>query len=449
MHFTRTAFAASALITSTLAQTSTKCNPLSQTCQPDPALGKSATIDFTSASSDFSSDGNGISYNSNGLGLTVSGSGDAPTITSKWYIMFGRVSVNMKAAPGTGIVSSSVLQSDDLDEIDWEFLGSDSSQVQTNYFGKGVTGSYNRATTVSAPSSQSDYNTYTIDWTADQIVWQINGQTMRTLTPASSGGQYPQSPMQVKLGSWAGGDPSNAQGTIAWAGGPVNYAAGPFTMYVKSVEVTDYSTGSEYSYSGSSGTWESIKSNGGSIGSNSGSASQVDSSSAPATTTTSGDPVVFQGTHADSSSAYVTPSEYPWVSKPSMTTSALHAGTSVPGLPAGWTVSGSGSQAVSASAAPSTYQAPSSTASSVASSSAVGSYGSGSGAVGAGGAAIYPSTNGTAVITPAPSGTLATVASGYGSATSAPVYATNAASPLSGRLDLAAAALVAAGMLVL
>ena len=34
----------------------------------------------------------------------------------------------MKAAKGTGIVSSIVFESTDLDEIDWEFLGGDSTQ---------------------------------------------------------------------------------------------------------------------------------------------------------------------------------------------------------------------------------------------------------------------------------------------------------------------------------
>jgi hypothetical protein len=39
----------------------------------------------------------------------------------------------MKAAPGAGIVSSFVMQSDDLDEIDWEWIGSDTAQVQSKF----------------------------------------------------------------------------------------------------------------------------------------------------------------------------------------------------------------------------------------------------------------------------------------------------------------------------
>lgn len=51
---------------------------------------------------------------------------DAPTLNSNDYIFFGHVDVVMKAAAGQGIVSSFVLESDDLDEVDWEWLGSTS-----------------------------------------------------------------------------------------------------------------------------------------------------------------------------------------------------------------------------------------------------------------------------------------------------------------------------------
>lgn len=55
----------------------------------------------------------------NGGEFTINKKGDAPTIQTDFYFLFGRVDVKMKIAPGTGVVSSVVLQSDDLDEIDW------------------------------------------------------------------------------------------------------------------------------------------------------------------------------------------------------------------------------------------------------------------------------------------------------------------------------------------
>lgn len=40
----------------------------------------------------------------------------------------------MKAAPGAGIVSSFVMESDALDEIDWEWIGSDIARAQSKFF---------------------------------------------------------------------------------------------------------------------------------------------------------------------------------------------------------------------------------------------------------------------------------------------------------------------------
>lgn len=129
--------------------------------------------------------------------------------------MFGRVEYTIKAAPGRGIVSSAVLQSDDLDEIDWEWLGANNAQVQTNYFGKGDTSSYNRGAYHANPGNHDSFHTYSIDWTSEQIVWAIDGTTIRVLTPQTADtNQYPQTPMMIKIGVWAGGDPNNAQGTI-------------------------------------------------------------------------------------------------------------------------------------------------------------------------------------------------------------------------------------------
>ena len=117
----------------------------------------------------------------------------------------------MKAAPGTGIVSSIVLESDDLDEIDWEFLGGNTAQVETNFFGKANTTDYNRAVYYSVANPQSTFHTYTVDWTPERLEFIIDGTTVRTLSSTdpltNSGNNYPQTPMRVKLGSWAAGGP--------------------------------------------------------------------------------------------------------------------------------------------------------------------------------------------------------------------------------------------------
>jgi beta-glucanase (GH16 family) len=262
--------------------------------------------------------------------------------------MFGHVDYVIQAAPGVGIVSSAVLQSDCLDEIDWEWLGGDDTQVQSNYFGKGITTTYNRGEFHGALNNHDGFKTYSVDWTADQIVWSINGVTVRTLTQSEAAtGQYPQTPMMIKVGSWSGGDPSNPPGTIQWAGGDTNYSDGPFTMYLKSIHVSDYSTGSQYTYSGSSGTWESIRSDGGTINPSGYDTPASVSPATSATTYMTATSTSLDGIHAETTSSYVTPSIWPWVGSATATlvtavSASATVATSYSGLPSGWTVNSSG-----------------------------------------------------------------------------------------------------------
>lgn len=158
-------------------------------------------------------------------------------------------------------MSSAILESDDLDEIDWEWLGGTATEVETNYFGKGNTSTYDRETYVQMADSQAEFHNYTIVWTKESTVWMIDGQSVRTLAyaDANGGANYPQTPMRVKLGIWAGGDPSNPEGTIQWAGGETNYDEGPFTAYIQSVSITNYNPAHSYTYGDLTGSYESIQ----------------------------------------------------------------------------------------------------------------------------------------------------------------------------------------------
>ncbi|XPS73364.1 Licheninase [Ascochyta lentis] len=253
--------------TNTVAQTTTSCNPTEKTCPKDTALSSSTyTHDFTTSGADddaWNVTAGNVTYTSSGAEFTITKSGDAPTIRSKWYILFGRVSFFIKAAPGTGIVSSAILQSDVLDEIDWEWLGGTdyASKVQSNYFGKGNTTDYNRAAWTAVSGAQTKTHNYTVTWTSSATTWYIDQVAVRTLNYADalSGKNYPQTPMDIRIGSWAGGDSANDEGTIEWAGGATNYDDGPFTMYLEKIEVVNENPGASYSYGDKTGDWESIK----------------------------------------------------------------------------------------------------------------------------------------------------------------------------------------------
>jgi hypothetical protein len=129
------------ILTSVSAQTWTSCNPLNTTCPNNAALGTEHTFIFNQSSAvtnTFNITNGVLAYGAQGAEFTINKRRESPTIQSLWHIMFGSVSVVMKAATGTGVVSSIVLQSDDLDEIDWEFVGGNATHAQTNYFGKGM-----------------------------------------------------------------------------------------------------------------------------------------------------------------------------------------------------------------------------------------------------------------------------------------------------------------------
>jgi beta-glucanase (GH16 family) len=263
--FTTAAFAA--LVT---AQTFTDCDPTKRDdCPARKAIGsKVVEIDFRKGANKFFevADGTSLKYdNELGALFSISKATDAPTIGSKQWMFFGQVDVVVRAARGAGIVTSFVLQSDDLDEIDWEWIGSDNAQVQHNFFSKGCTEVYDRGGFSPVADPINQFHTYTIKWTPEQLDWIIDGAVVRTLKNTGIEGcsGYPQSPMQIKLGTWVAGKEGAPQGTIEWAGGLADFSDIPFDGYYQSLRIQDYMGGAkeatEYQYTDKTGTWQSIK----------------------------------------------------------------------------------------------------------------------------------------------------------------------------------------------
>ncbi|EXF74192.1 glycosyl hydrolase family 16 [Colletotrichum fioriniae PJ7] len=264
LSFVRQASLVALLASTTFAQTFTDCDPTKKTCPANKGLAKSTyEVDFTKGADNdaWTVTAGNITYGTDGAEFTLNKKGDAPTIETSWYFFFGRAEVLMKAAPGTGIVSSVVIESDDLDEVDWEWLGGKDAEVQTNYFGKGNTTSYDRGAFHTIAATQTEYHNYTIDWTKEAVTWYINSNLVRTLNYADAlgGKNFPQTPARLRLGIWAGGDPDNNAGTITWAGGETDYTKAPFTMTVQKVSITNANPGGSYTYSDMTGDYSSIK----------------------------------------------------------------------------------------------------------------------------------------------------------------------------------------------
>jgi beta-glucanase (GH16 family) len=97
-----------------------------------------------------------------------------------------------------------------------EWLGGNTTVVETNYFGKGNTTTYDRAIYYTVDDPQDNWHTYTIDWTSEYIKWYVDGTLVRTLLYADAldGYNFPQTPMLIKLGIWDGGAADESTGTV-------------------------------------------------------------------------------------------------------------------------------------------------------------------------------------------------------------------------------------------
>ncbi|KAG0316022.1 hypothetical protein BGZ97_007533, partial [Linnemannia gamsii] len=150
--------------------------------------------------------------------------------------------------PGFGATVSST-SSLTGDEIDYEWVGKDSTEVQSNYYWrtpanmdpKDIDYTHSRREEIGTNHAQ-EYQTYTIEWLPDSLTWSINGKIVRTLLRSEvNGTKYPSTLSQIQFSIWDGGlsDPE----TRDWAGGPTAWEEGQpaYEMMVDWVDVKCHS----------------------------------------------------------------------------------------------------------------------------------------------------------------------------------------------------------------
>jgi len=142
------------------------------------------------------------------------------------------------------------MMSDVKDEIDFEFVGADISDVQSNFYSQGVT-VYTNSANLTVGNTVSNVHEYCIDWQEDTLSWSIDGDEKRKLkrsdTWNSTSGRfdYPQTPSRIMLSLWPAGLSTNAKGTVDWAGGLIDWNSpymqnGYYYAMVKEVTVQCY-----------------------------------------------------------------------------------------------------------------------------------------------------------------------------------------------------------------
>ena len=137
----------------------------------------------------------------------------------EWY-GYGDFEVRMKPAKKAGTASTFFTCTGDYDtnlegepnpwdEIDIEFLGKDTTQVQFNYYVNGVGGHeylYNLGFDASA-----DFHVYGFDWQEGSITWYVDGKAVYTAKP-EQGEAFPSHNQQIMMNVW------NCTGHDDWTG---------------------------------------------------------------------------------------------------------------------------------------------------------------------------------------------------------------------------------------
>ncbi|KAF9907070.1 hypothetical protein EC991_011374, partial [Linnemannia zychae] len=184
-------------------------------------------------------------------GNTVNKFGNKPgfgaTVSSTRWMLYGTVSARIKSGSwGGGIISSFIFRNALTgDEIDYEWVGRDPTEVQSNYYWrtpasmdpKDIDYSHSRRQDIGTHHSQ-EYQTYTIEWLPDSLTWSINGKVIRTLLRSEvNGTKYPDTPSQIQFSIWDGG--LSDLETRDWAGGPTAWEEGqpPYEMMVDWVDI--------------------------------------------------------------------------------------------------------------------------------------------------------------------------------------------------------------------
>ncbi|OOF94954.1 glycoside hydrolase family 16 protein [Aspergillus carbonarius ITEM 5010] len=272
------------------------CNPLESfsldSCAPEP-ICKNQTYSFTSLDNAVLYDhylGNTTEYDwvysgypkiqNDSLWLTMPNGTTGSLYSLNHYIWYGKVSATIKSSRSQGVVTGFILLSDDLDEIDYEWVGYNLSSAQTDFYFQGVQNYTNERNAAVTPNNTfEDWHTYTIDWKPDVLEWIVDGTVMRTLTKnstynATSGVyMYPQTPSRLEMSIWPGGSEAEGTGTIEWAGGLIDWDStdiqeyGYFYAQYKdiTVECYDYPSGTivkgdkSYVYTSDSGMSSTIE----------------------------------------------------------------------------------------------------------------------------------------------------------------------------------------------
>ncbi|KAK0284301.1 putative glycosidase CRH2 [Friedmanniomyces endolithicus] len=210
-----------------------------------------------SSKANWVSSGTPVVYQNDAILLTMAPNTVGTLLMSTHYVWYGQISATMTTSQGAGVVTAFIMMSDVQDEIDFEFVGVELEVAQSNYYFQGIT-DYGNEQPLNVSNTVQNTHTYTIDWQPDSLTWSIDGIPLRTLNRNDTWNSntqnyhYPQSPSRIQLSLWPAGLQSNGAGTVAWAGGLVDWNSqymlnGYYYALVSEVKVQCYNPPSGFS----------------------------------------------------------------------------------------------------------------------------------------------------------------------------------------------------------
>lgn len=192
-----------------------------------------------------------VATNDNALLLQMPNGSTGTVISSTKYFWFGKVGATMKSSHDRGVITAFITFSDVQDEIDFEFLGYNLTNPQTNYYSIGIL-NYTNTENSTVTDTFENWHYYEVDWQEDKIDWLIDGEVIRTLEKADTWNSttdrydFPATPSRVQFSLWPGGSSLNGIGTIEWAGGEIDWDSldiedyGYYYAYLKNVSIECY-----------------------------------------------------------------------------------------------------------------------------------------------------------------------------------------------------------------
>lgn len=85
------------------------------------------------------SSGTPVTYGGDSILLTMAPNTVGTLLMSAHYVWYGKISATLTTSQGQGVVTAFIMMSDVKDEIDFEFVGVDLENAQSNYYFQGIT----------------------------------------------------------------------------------------------------------------------------------------------------------------------------------------------------------------------------------------------------------------------------------------------------------------------